>query len=775
MNDDTDGAKQPEATPIVPNTDEALPPLLPPAAGAVTTTPPENAGPAALPQPASLRLRVVTGAIGVLQLGLAVVTSGKTGPTDNAGYRIGVVVGTAAIWPLLIIGLFALLRRFRTERARLLILCVVWGFFCLGHFGNLTKPAKNPPVAGPVRGPASAGEHPAGPPAAPAAESPHPVAPAAPGKTPPPAFDFGPDSDERLVGLITGAQTERYREISAAYKRVCAQRPQDARLALERVRFIAHFAFSEDLVIEGASADHEAAVEYLTTRFPDAPGTILYQLQQTEFAELEAKAAAYERQLGGWSAPDKAEFLLLRARAAAAAEQATAAGYARESFRLNPTVSAGLLLAEKAYAAKGNAECLQTLIHPVFADAEPWSKKQKLDLLLKINETGRAAALYAELKAGADNVLTDPATATALASGGLVAQAREVFSGLDSNEWNRRRSSLPRFVFELSHGDAAQAEAAYRAMRAGGLDADPLLRYRWELFRKHPTAGWNGDDLTGWFMLLLLSGLMVALPLCLLLPVHYWSLLRARRGLGGGWPGALWGMRQGWLLLGVMMLSNFAALWLLQPEEIRSWFTQAEAATEILPRPSLSLVQALVWAVTGLLLAGLLWRSKAWRLLGPGRWSAGRCIGCGLLMAFAGRVVLGIYVRLWPAAVEGEIAGALTQTNQLCMEMMDRVGPLGFLALIALFVPVLEEVGFRGVLLQALGKHVPFFWANAGQALAFAVVHENFRLLPFYFALGFVGGELTRRSGGLLPALVLHMANNAVAGLVLIFLHRAGA
>ena len=685
------------------------------------------------------------------------------GGGDEISRRIGAVIGCTAFWPLVFIGLFAIFRRFRTPRTRQTIMIVIWGIFILSHLTSLGRairlrePASDrivPEAAEPRAIPVAVRNLPAAPSSSPVALPPDVPLP----------DDFSPGSDTRLVELIDGAQKERYHAMVAAYVRVCSLRPNDALLALERVRFIERFLYSEDLTIDGAEEDHEAALTYLNTRFPQAPGTILHELNQTIYTEVEAKAARYAEQTRGWPAQERAKFLLLRANAADQQGGDGALAFARESFVLYPTVEAGLLLAGKHQEANARAESREILLHPVFAGADPWAQKRRLDLLLKIGEIKEAVALYAAIRAENRTLLLDPETATALAEAGRITEAREVFTDMaGGGEWLRKRSVLRRFAFELEHGDVTQASAAYRALRESGLSADPFSRYRYELFRRHPDADWEVGDFAGFLMLGLFSLIIVVLPLGLLLPVHYWSLLRERKGKTGGWPGAHWGLRQTWFALGVLLLSSILGLWFLSPEEMRSWFTEQAAEPDVISLPARLTVQIAGWTTLTALLLWQIVRRQAWSLYRPAGWSFGRSILLGIGAALAGRFCLGAYLRIWPEAGAGEVVAALTQTAQMGVDLHTRWGPLGLLGVMAVFVPVLEETLFRGVVLQGLGKHVPFAWANGVQALLFAAVHENFGLFPFYFGLGFVCGELTRRSGSLLPAITMHTVNNAIA------------
>ncbi|MGH9165042.1 MAG: lysostaphin resistance A-like protein [Acidimicrobiales bacterium] len=86
---------------------------------------------------------------------------------------------------------------------------------------------------------------------------------------------------------------------------------------------------------------------------------------------------------------------------------------------------------------------------------------------------------------------------------------------------------------------------------------------------------------------------------------------------------------------------------------------------------------------------------------------------------------------------------------------------------IVIGAPLAEEIFFRGLLQRTLARRFGATWAVAGSALIFGVTHFQPLLLPGLTAFGVVLAVLTRRSGRLGPALVAHMAFNAVTILAL--------
>ncbi len=90
----------------------------------------------------------------------------------------------------------------------------------------------------------------------------------------------------------------------------------------------------------------------------------------------------------------------------------------------------------------------------------------------------------------------------------------------------------------------------------------------------------------------------------------------------------------------------------------------------------------------------------------------------------------------------------------------------------ALVPAVFEEVAFRGYVLNALRPHGDKLAVWVSAAL-FGLIHGNVLQLPFALILGVVLGWLVVQTDSLLPAIVLHFANNAMS-VLLSYVERRG-
>ncbi len=85
---------------------------------------------------------------------------------------------------------------------------------------------------------------------------------------------------------------------------------------------------------------------------------------------------------------------------------------------------------------------------------------------------------------------------------------------------------------------------------------------------------------------------------------------------------------------------------------------------------------------------------------------------------------------------------------------------LGFVDL-ALVTPVSEELLFRGLIQPKLGQILNPSEALIVQAALFSAAHLSPVILVTHFAMGLAFGWLRRRSGSLIPGILLHGAWNA--------------
>lgn len=88
------------------------------------------------------------------------------------------------------------------------------------------------------------------------------------------------------------------------------------------------------------------------------------------------------------------------------------------------------------------------------------------------------------------------------------------------------------------------------------------------------------------------------------------------------------------------------------------------------------------------------------------------------------------------------------------------------LILLAVLPPLCEEILFRGVLARSLATRLPIWIAVGLSAVLFSAYHLSLVQAPATLTLGIAFGVLTVRADSIVPSVIAHALNNAIAVLV---------
>jgi membrane protease YdiL (CAAX protease family) len=312
-------------------------------------------------------------------------------------------------------------------------------------------------------------------------------------------------------------------------------------------------------------------------------------------------------------------------------------------------------------------------------------------------------------------------------------------------------------------------------LRDTGFAADAFGRHRLSLSVRHVTAPWRWADLLGIGSFLLLLGVLVALPVLVIAPVHYRSLVKRQRGFVPAplLDGSPWGLRHLWYALGVLLVGGSVTLYVFSYPDFEAAFGRL-IGVDSWPE-SLSddrdLGRAVLWGeVVSLALLLPLLRGTRVRTLLIGQWSVRRSLLAGGGLAFLLLFANGVTRVVLQASHAG--IGLGTETVRAMQGIHSLYGPLAMMGVMVLVAPVVEELVFRGVFLRAVARHVSIWAAALAQAVVFVLLHEEVAQYPVLFSLAIGASWLAWRSGGLLAPIALHAVNNAVAALAILGLTR---
>ncbi|MFJ5113928.1 lysostaphin resistance A-like protein [Streptomyces sp. NPDC088551] len=151
------------------------------------------------------------------------------------------------------------------------------------------------------------------------------------------------------------------------------------------------------------------------------------------------------------------------------------------------------------------------------------------------------------------------------------------------------------------------------------------------------------------------------------------------------------------------------------------------------------------------------------RLRDPAAFGLRRVAGKWLLLGAglgAGAFLLNIVVAIAYVQISGD-----TSNPQGDYRAAASGGALSFVLTIlfgAIATPIGEELAFRGVLANALGRYGP--WVGViGSSAVFALAHGMNIILPIAFVVGATSALLLRRTGSVWPGVCVHAVNNGMS------------
>lgn len=107
--------------------------------------------------------------------------------------------------------------------------------------------------------------------------------------------------------------------------------------------------------------------------------------------------------------------------------------------------------------------------------------------------------------------------------------------------------------------------------------------------------------------------------------------------------------------------------------------------------------------------------------------------------------------------------------------LMKTVYMLGFIFIIAVCVPILEEVTFRGVLESSLAPKLKRWQTVLISATIFGFLHQGLEMLLPKIFFGIVVSCLKQRYQSLIPAILAHSLNNIIVASCVLFLVLSGS
>jgi len=581
-----------------------------------------------------------------------------------------------------------------------------------------------------------------------------------------PQPDFAPDSHLRFAERVNLAQSTDYRAVLAAYDARRASHPEDVRSQIERCRFIETFAYLEEQAIESSNDDLDACRAQLKSGpLQENVDVLLYGVESSWAEEDVAKATELIPKAESWTDEQQAKLFELLAERNRWKNGELAADYAMRALALDPGTSVLLLAVDRWVQLGAKDKARKALMNAPESTWKRASRSAAAKVLLDLGDTEAAAELLRNANPKVPEPGANLALARALTATGEFDAARKLYRDTLKNDvYVARATRVEYFEFERLHGSKEDAVSAYDQLRNEGFAADSLARHRLSLFLSRPGVAWQWRDALGVLTLVGASLVFCLLPLVFIVPVHYRGLALRASGRAPVHSESTWGLGEAWYAFAAVLFSGFAATYALAPGYLDAMLPWVGAMGGIEPATDRVLAQVLLWSVIlGFVLLLPLLRGKPIRERLCGSWSIKRSILIGIAVSWGLNFITRIIDFIVPEA--GLLGSDTTRSIQGAHEAY---GFLGMMLLLAVMTPIIEELVFRGVMLEAFRRHVSFALATVAQATAFVLMHEEWQSMPFLFVFALLAGLLARKSGGLLAPIAMHAFNNFGAGLAIV-------
>lgn len=554
---------------------------------------------------------------------------------------------------------------------------------------------------------------------------------------------------ESGVTRVKERKAAAYRDVLVEFDAAMLAAP-DAAIAVARCKFIAEFTDEEyGEWVESAPADLEACSGALAVRWPKAPVARLFALEQSWGDDAIKLGEKLFKESSDWPAPIRRALLTKLSESLEGEDDKRAGEVAVMAARLGEP--SRVALAVDHLVARKNFTAAAALLRDTPPATDAWHAKARIEAALVLpNRHAAAAELRRYAKSGFE---VDVAiTARAHLRAGDVVLARELLKGADGNG-----NALQQVRFDAALA-ANDFDAATASVDLTDVDNIPANMGRFAvLLAEAPQTLWSGPMLLAAFVcaaILLLSALFPAL---LFVPAHYRGLIRQQRGKAALPLFNGIGLRHAWIAGAVILAVPILVVGAVEPGALATFI-----GGETLPAgDALFLVTCWTTLICLLCLAPMVRHMDRCQLVGD-RTTLRQ--SWRVLVAWACLIGVGFLVGIMNSQSGGSTETMQTRmVDLLASTGRDTYGPFVALLVVALLVPIFEELVFRGLILGGLTRHISFGWANTLQAVLFALIHDDLPRFPFYLALGLLAGWLVKKTRALSPAIALHAANNALA------------
>lgn len=581
---------------------------------------------------------------------------------------------------------------------------------------------------------------------------------------------------EIFLERIKNSSDNIYAECIKEYNSYLKNAPDDVPVLIEKCKFIQFAQYDEEEEYNPNQDEFDSCSADLIKRFPTHPEVLSFQTTYLWGDELKKVFEQAEKSIEDnpekWTRSNLA--LLYKSESDYYyydSDYRTAYKYIIKAIFNDEQYKSSLEYARILIEQDNKEAAVNALISSDDDKEELWLISEKADLLLKLKEYTKALDFYNKIRKRDSTYINNAELASTFEGIERYDLARDCLIADTAKNWDKEGAIRSLLKHDLRYQDGATCIATYNNFRDFGFKCDPIGFYRLKLFFAHPIQPWKLRDLLGIFTLIITMALLVSLPYIWILPVYFvgqrWKFISNKKPFDSPWRlDHFWFVSAGYLIA-----SLFACM--ADPEILYRIFNSSYYTVETTQeqRGFELLIFMIIMAILGVV---VLFKAKL-KILLSNTWSIGKSILMGVAVLIAFRIIIGLYVQLGVRKLGISIDDLVNFQNILYASRQDiealitTFGKGSGILLIGLIAPFYEEVLFRGVILDSCQRHLNFNVANVFQAALFSAIHLSLFQFPVFFLFGLFAGIMRKKSGGLLPGLVLHIVNNTLVMLFLIF------
>jgi membrane protease YdiL (CAAX protease family) len=578
-----------------------------------------------------------------------------------------------------------------------------------------------------------------------------------------------------FINQLNNSSEILYKECIQKYDSYLEKHPTDVSVLIEKCKFVQLAQYNEDEEYNPNQEEFDSCLTYLTRLYPMHPDVLLFQTSLSWADELKEVFKKSEESIKNspesWSKTNLGELYSKMADQFYNDEKMKPAlEYIEKAISNDNKYENSIIYAKILIKLGKTDQALKAILNNPDTTKEIWSLKEKADLLLELKAYQEALKVFNMIDKIDSTYNNNFEISSTLSSVGEYKLARKYLVADTLKNWNKRNALKNLFIHDLKYEDASTCLNTYNEYRGIGFSCDPFGIYRIRLLLSHPLLPWKLRDIFGPILLLIVLFILFLIPSIWILPIyfvgHHWGLLNSKKTFE-----TLWGLKVFWIVSAGYLIASFLG-YLADPDSLYSLFNKSYLNIDLTQESNakVSLIFISVFGLVGLFSLG----RRNLKVLLSKNWSIIKSIliGFGILLAF--KIITVVYLKLGISFLGISKKDLFAVTNLILSSKQDIEAIIttynnGFsLFLLCLFVPLYEEIIFRGVILDSTMRYINFGTANFIQASLFSIIHMNLFLMPLYFLFGLITGFMRRYSGGLLSGIAFHSINNFLAVIMLI-------